>query len=1122
MIFDVLSRELDVFAPYFLEASAGTGKTFAIEHLVTRLLIEGESSFSVDQILVVTFTRAATRELKKRIRNNLCRSKEELLSLNPATDYLKAICEKDENAVKEAVQKIEAALIDFDKAQIYTIHGFCYRILKEFAFEAGIGFGFSDPEAKEHLPILHQMIKDHLKDQISLPDYSPVQIKALLKKYKKDYRKIVSYLAEMIGSGKEITSVLNYGELFERFLKEMAGLQQIEQKRFKEDFNNLKSLYKQMKGIDSSQIDLFSGILESKKCNQSQFDSLLKEEFFLKKMVPENLKVKAKIPSSLHYPGLFDHLRQVFLPVIEKAKDPSFIFLRLAQDLKKKSQMVLEKEERFLPDDLLLKVKQATENPDFIEKIRQKYRAAIIDEFQDTDPIQWTIFQKLFLGHLKAVCLVGDPKQAIYAFRSADVYTYLDAAKAMGKTARRYLDTNYRSTSRLVDALNSLFSKTQGGWMTLPQRKEELNVIPVKSKASMESDESEIPIQFFIAEGKRGRSQKFPTQEMLEKQIFPFIASEIHSLNKNGVDYQNISILVKDRYQGKEIVEYLKKRGIPVYFKQSASMTDSVAYFALKEILDAVSSPYNLSKVKAALGGPLIRWNEEQLRKSHDDPSLLQAKAQMQFLRSVLFEKGFGIFFQMFLNSHWSDSDSSLLQEILSRGELSLYLDLRKLSELILEETQTRYLKGAKILDFLSDLAMDPNRDENRLMGLSQEEKTSVVVMTMHKSKGLEFDTVFALAVASRHKPSEHLTIRNEDRSTIAIFDADDPACQLALEEQDAEKMRGLYVALTRAKKRLYVPVLIDKELKPLDIGEASPIELFFAKLKSSPVTHQQLYTAVQSMDMDHLREILESLSPQISYRILDEVPDLSFVSTAQTAELSCPGSFCFPSYDDQIYSFTALAKSTGGFAITPKDAIESDLEFVLSPHTMPIGNETGHLLHLLFEKIFKRKIHCPLDENALQVLINEEMAFSSLDKFRPIMHSWILELLRKKISNFSLADVPGNQVQQEMEFLFPISKGMMKGFCDLLFEFEGKYYLLDWKSNYLGTSDKDYGKENIARAMQEHNYFLQASIYAAALKRFVKLFDNRPFSECFGGAIYYFVRGKAVLHFTPEPYEDQ
>ncbi len=139
MLFDVLSRNLNVFEPHFLEASAGTGKTFAIEHLVTRLLIESGEPFLIEQILVVTFTRAATRELKFRIRRCLTRTKLELECGISSIDYLKAIQEQGEKKVKDAIERLDAALICFDSAQIYTLHGFCHRILKEFAFEAAIG-----------------------------------------------------------------------------------------------------------------------------------------------------------------------------------------------------------------------------------------------------------------------------------------------------------------------------------------------------------------------------------------------------------------------------------------------------------------------------------------------------------------------------------------------------------------------------------------------------------------------------------------------------------------------------------------------------------------------------------------------------------------------------------------------------------------------------------------------------------------------------------------------------------------------------------------------------------------------------------------------------------------------
>ena len=1252
--FDVLNRDLNVFAPHFLEASAGTGKTFAIEHLVVRLLIEKEKALTIDQILVVTFTKAAARELKLRIRRCLWKAKEELtLNLEtavsrlppPTVDYLKALCEKGEEVIKNALSRIEAALICYDAAQIYTLHGFCHRILKEFAFEAGIGLEVSDPEEKEHLVLLEEVVKDHLKESVVFPDYSPLQIQIVLNKYRGDIKKLISKLVDSVSLGKEILPSLNFQELLNLFLQQIQSMPCINTVLFKEDVERLRPIYKEMTGDEiSSQVQWIAEILESKRCTHQQFDQLLKGDFFLEKMHLKNIKVRAKIPEShtLHYPHLIDKLRSSILPLIEKGKDPSQIFLRLARDCQEKCHYILESLEKFSPDALLIRVETALNRPDFVQCVRQKYRAAIIDEFQDTDPIQWNIFQQLFLNletavsgltSMDAVCLVGDPKQSIYSFRNADVYTYLAAAEAMGPSAKKYLDTNFRSTPSLVEGLNLLFAKAGKGWMALPERGEPLDVMSVKAGIQGDRgngnslDNSEAAVQFFIAVGKKGRAKKFPTPEILENTVFPFIASVILA---SDAQYQKIAILVKDRFQAQQIVTYLKDRGIPASSKRGAAITESVAYFALKELLLAVCSPYDMSRVKAALGGPFISWNIEQLSQGLSDPSLLQAKVQMQRLNHTLLEEGFGPFLQAFLSERefcnsfdrgnyktsgsckiddFESGCNPAVEDILEKvaetaglqpdskgrfckgrefcNSLDIYLDLRKLAELLIEEEMKRGLKGEDFLLFLDEIAIEAQRETGRLKVPSQEEKGSITVMTMHMSKGLEFDTVFALGLASRHKIADTITIKKQDSSDISrvtmVLDAKDLACQLAIEELDAEKMRQLYVALTRAKRKLYIPLIIDEEQKPIDLGEASAMELFFARVvEPTSSSHPALYAIAQRLNLNQVKETLDTLSPQISYQILKS-QDLKFVAPEKPLleSLIMPlEPFNFPCFEQQLFSFTALAKKDHAKACVnlPSPAavsrFKSPMDDSLSPHTLPLGSETGHILHLIFEKIFKRRIHNPLDESALSFLIEEEIALTPLEKWRPILLPWIVALLKKRLTTFALVDLPAHQFQQEMEFFFPLPNGMiletvvrdgkvrqgfgpesfksggshsqlvkgppllndsgpkdcvnlpsptavsrmMKGFADLFFEFEGKYYLLDWKSNYLGPSDADYSQENIIQVMHQNDYFLQASIYREALSRYVKLFDNRPFSECFGGAIYYFIRGNAVYHFEPFP----
>lgn len=1116
MSFDVLSRELNVFRPHFLEASAGTGKTFAIEHLVTRLLIEGDSPLTIQQILVVTFTRAATRELKARIRRNLFRSKEELISASPSCDYLKAVCQQGEAAIKSAIDKLDAALICYDTAQVYTLHGFCHRLLSEFAFEAHVAVGVSDPDEKEHVFLLEQIVKDHLQEAVALPDYSPAQIHSVLKKYRRDSRRMIVRLVDCVGSGKKIARSDSYAELLTAFNKVVSSLPDIDVASFKADLALLIPHYKKMTGEEIfAQIDLVCEILMAKNCTFETFDRLLNTDLFLTRMEPKNLKVRAKLPdiAVLHYPGLVEKLRQSWLPFIDEASDSSRIFLRLARDIQHKSQSVLEKKEKLSPDALLLRVQQALQMPEFVQHVRQKYRAAIIDEFQDTDPVQWDIFQKLFLNHLDAICLVGDPKQSIYAFRNADVYTYLNAAKAMGEASRKYLDTNFRSTVPLVDALNFLFSKAKKGWMDLPGCDEPLEVIPVKAGSHLSADGVLAAMQFFVCVGSQGRSKKFPTDEMLEKKAFPFIAKEILTLHRDmAVEYHEIAILIKDRYQAQAVIDYLKECGIPASSKQGALITESIAYFAIKEVLEAACSPYDLSKIKAALGGVLIAWKEEQLNCGLEDKSLLDAKARMQSLSQLLLEKGFGIFFQEFLDTCWESSES-VLEQLLSRSDLSLYLDLRRLSELLIEEETMRGLKGDAFLTFLDQISLEGHRDESRLKILPHEEKGSVTVMTTHMSKGLEFDTVFALGIASRHKPSEQMTIKQNGSQLTTTFDPVDPFCKQAIAELDAEKMRQLYVALTRAKKRLYIACMLEQEQKSFEIGEASPIELFFAGIVEKAVSHEELYKIVQKLDLNCVRDLLESFSPLISYRLLnDEKDPIAACDTPFIHELLPPEKLHFSIHEEKLYSFSALAKKD-----LPIATVKSAQDAPLSIHTLPMGSATGLLLHLLFERIFKRGLHHPIDENAISKLIDEQIAFSPLAQWRAILLPWIVELLRKPLIDFALCDLLPSQLQQEMEFLFPVHNGKMKGFADLVFEFHGKYYLLDWKSNYLGPSDADYTSERIIQVMQQNQYDLQAQIYAEALKRFVKLFDNRPFIECFGGAIYYFIRGKAAHHFIPQ-----
>ncbi len=337
MRFDVLNRDLNVFAPHFLEASAGTGKTFAIEHLVVRLLIESDIPITIEQILVVTFTRAATRELRSRIRRTLFQTKEELVKGKSSIDYLQAICEKGLTAVKTAIEKIDAALICFDTAQIFTLHGFCHRILNEFAFEAGVALNISDPDKERHILFFEQIVKDYLRKGAVEPEYSPLQLQSVLRQFQRQPRKMINSLTELALSNRDIRTFPSHGDLLNGFLACVYSLPDLEYELLKQDLERLVPCYKKMTDEDLlEQMELFCRVISQKQCSADQFDTLWKADFFLKKMTPENLKQREKLPdaSSLNYPGMLQKL-QSLLPFLEHAKDSSKTFLRLAHHLQK-------------------------------------------------------------------------------------------------------------------------------------------------------------------------------------------------------------------------------------------------------------------------------------------------------------------------------------------------------------------------------------------------------------------------------------------------------------------------------------------------------------------------------------------------------------------------------------------------------------------------------------------------------------------------------------------------------------------------------------------------------------------------------------------------------------------
>lgn len=1007
--FDCLSEECPLFGPHLLEASAGTGKTFTIEHVFVRLLLE--SDIQIEEILAVTFTRAATRELKERIRSNLvqtlsCLREEKEI---PAWGYLASFI-----GDKEAIFSIENALKGFDRSQIFTIHSFCYRMLKEFAFEAKGLFSLSDPDhiiemAKKRRTLLQKFWEEGVDEHLLCPE----QLALLFGKFD-----TLDALGTSLFRCKKQNGA-SFGQLHQRFalhVKKWMG-PPIVSVHLLEDFSAVRKGYKAYKGDFEAQIELLAQCLLSPD-DPVLFRKLIQQQGSLFSFLhPKNRKVKQNPIPFLHYPGFFEWALSLS-DILWEAANRKKILTVLSSAWKDWEQKVSLELGIFQPDEILQQMRNAIDLEPFVGKIRGRFKAVIIDEFQDTDPLQWEIFLKTFVDNdsLKALYLVGDPKQSIYRFRNADVYTYFEARQYLGESNLYQLDTNFRSSKELIHILNTLFSRK---WLVLPKTKDTIPYFPVQSGSVISSDLQDEKKSLHWIVGEEGSTYK--------ETFLPYTVLEIEALK---VPYKSVAILVKDRYEAQNAIDLLKMRQIPCVARSHESLAETFAFQSVRELLDAVSSPQNENLRSIVQAGPF-----SEVGKS------------FSYWKTLLEEKGLSHFFCSFL----------------SGIQLPFQTDLNQVLEELFVWEQREGFSFVGLRRFLDAFEkLDVDEGSRRRVDESED---AVQILTLHVSKGLEFDIVFALGLAS---------------SSSAEAEEE--------EEISAEKLRQLYVAMTRAKKRLYIPV------KKIAAAKAvSPIDLFCRQIQE---------------DVGPLIPYLEKLS-QTESLSFEELPK-HFLFNEKAPLPSCQKATESSGYKYAVYYSTSFIQSFTSLA-SPKEK-----EFIPSPEDpltiLPRGKETGVIVHAIFEAIFQSQNEVWKKGAELDLLVEKELRYTALSPWVSIVQAMVRNTLSQDLSDgvrtFSLKELNRGELFVEMEFLYLQGPHFVKGFIDLAFIHDGKLYFIDWKTNVL----KDESPQSVEETMKAHDYGLQAALYEEGLRR--HLDSNGSFDLIFGGAFYLFVRTGSYVHF--------
>ena len=1008
--FDVLSQKTSFLSHKFLEASAGTGKTFAIEHVVAQWILEG---ISLRNILVVTFTKAATLELVERIHSRL-------------KDLL------EESVDSSSKLKLETALATYEEARIFTIHGFCQAMLQRYPLESSSNFLCIS--TGDEISCFKEVFLDFLRGHIDPKKYGARQLeRCFSQNLEKSVEALIRAWRPCIVD--PLPDFCQVPALIEKILKK------IEKCPFEsalEDFFTLQETYTQFTGY-GTQYALLAKWCAGASVTLEDVETLLEEKsFFLKALyTAQERKKSQKITEKLGRRLSF--LQKELLPLLEDLINPHKIQEKLCADFSTyrlrccKTQIV--------PDELIFAMYAAIQQEPFKKAVREEFSAVVIDEFQDTDAMQWEIFSTLFMRQktTKAFYVVGDPKQSIYSFRTADLYTYLEAKKNFYKEEMATLGVNYRSAPPLVEALNVFFSgETHKGWMRLPKIGAFLDVPMVEAgKKEEHYIEGRGHLHIVLADSE-------------EKNIFSYIAKEIETWKERGAILQEIAILVKDRFEARRLVYFLQERRIKTHYTAQGLLTETVVFQALIDLFALVENPYERTRLKKVLSGPFFSISHEMLREA----DLTSYRFRMEKLRRILEERGVSFFLFAFLEEPFGEEGAVPMQVLLSRG--GLYEEFEQLIAFVIEGCKERSPR------FFLEETRKIERQES-LQKRSFADKNAVQITTIFQSKGLEYDIVFPLALATDEKKED-----------------DD-------EEKIAEKMRLLYVALTRARKHVYFPWILE--------NGSSSANIFFSYFGKERGALQQLEELSQkySITYEELRKVGGATSHAIEETLYTPIDRALFTKTYK------------PRY---ITSFSSMKNK------------EIEGRKIYKEEKLPLGTKTGQFIHKLIEKIFKQDLHFPYSREQIAAYIDVEVQrtpFSSftkelLEMIDGLFHLEIVPCFSNK-SSFTLKEVPSCALMSEVEFVYEDNGNLVKGFIDVVLEHEGLYYIFDWKTNALET----YSQDAMEQSMDENAYYLQAALYAKALKKHVKLFDKRAFQEIFGGAYYLYLRGMKWVCFRPE-----
>ncbi|MBK2025840.1 exodeoxyribonuclease V subunit beta [Francisella philomiragia] len=1151
---------------HIIEASAGTGKTFNITTLYIRLLLE--KKLLPKNILVMTFTKDATQEIIGRVEAKI-------------RDVLADHKRGKEVLSDEDYKHIKRALLEVDEAAIFTIHGFCKKILSEQAFASGIEMDVS--MEVDTSDILQKVVEDFFRKQINKNKTNFEYLQAY-KLHTPDM--FLDKLRNLVRSSYEILA-----DTFERETEKLA-------KEKQQIFVNLEA---------NESFIFESLIIKHKDKNKRIEEWQIIENWANDSQLSLMPKEVSAFINGNRYRGR-DDIAEVFEEIkalkdkYSKIKDideykkqfDAAQFIKQAC-LKIRQDFIKAKEQKGVLDfdDLITKLCHSVKkSPDLVKTLQHQYPVALIDEFQDTDAEQYEILDTIYPlknsshshegGNLLTkglnlkdtrlreydsssdqndsnllLLMIGDPKQAIYGFRGGDIFTYLKAKDSCSNDNQWSMDTNWRSTSEMIKAYNRLFYKKDYEPKDEGELGEDIfsdgigyqlvKASPNADKKARDFDDNLKPINYFYYQVAEDDNKSD-----IDNNLSAWTANEIvRLLNSKKVVESDIAILVENGKQAKVIQKALQAKKLSsVYLSQRDNVYHSQEATEILDLMEGINDLENKSMLKRALSTSLLGGRADKFISYIDendvsawDEEIEKAKS----LRQQWHKYGFMAFIMKVIHQNFtqrSDSKERVITNILHLAEL-------------IKVAENKYKHPNQLIKWYRQQLNSTATSEGELR--LESDDNLIKIITIHGSKGLEYSVVFipfaSYVSSKKFQVGDFSKYYDKNiKQTVYKIGKDDSIKPQMENEVIEELMRLFYVAVTRAEHRCYIGVA------KYSNSEKSPLARFLAYQKDDDWLEKIQNITANPINQSSLIDVATSHCYESENLITN---DQFNHDTLQNLKANDINKLANDSWE--MLSFSKISKSKVQNTALEKENDESEddsaqksqqeLEFRF---TAPKGADIGNILHnvlehtdfslgkiddnLLQEQMDRYKVVAAEDFDKLKVWLEECLVapiLFSIDTKIGVIPSGLTTGSIGDNKSFCLKDIPNTKTLKEAEFYFLISNeklykkniieilaeyrnqtidydefasqkifGMLHGFIDLIFEYDGKFYVADYKSNYLGSTLEDYNQAAMSEKNQSSFYDLQYLIYSVALDKYLRQnIENYNYEKHFGGVYYFYLR---------------